>query len=78
MNFRFLATKQKIMIMGTLLVPAVTILLLALLQLLPVRPYIWLHVCLITILFFSQYGRCYLGGCVGIPNANPALFIYGG
>lgn len=52
MNFRFLATKQKTMIMGTLLVPAVTMLLLSLLHLLPVRPYIWLHICLMTILFF--------------------------
>lgn len=52
MNFRFLATKQKIMIVGSAPVTAISMLLLALLKFLPVRPYLWLHICLMTILFF--------------------------
>lgn len=49
MNFRFLATKQKPITMVSWIVLVAMVLLLASLKLLPVRPYLWLHFCLLTI-----------------------------
>lgn len=51
MNFRFLATKQKPITVGSALGTALGILLIAVLKLLPVQPYFWLHFCLLTIGF---------------------------
>ncbi len=52
MNFRFLATKQKPVTVGSALVTTGCLLLITVLKLLPVRPYLWLHISLMTILFF--------------------------
>ena len=49
MNFRFLATKQKLITMVSALALVVMMLLLASLKFLPVQPYLWLHFCFLTI-----------------------------